>query len=208
MATKSPTRFHNSWGSFATPADLPNVLGAAVQDAALEIGDTAYSISDTTLYKCDTATLGASVWTSIGAGSGAGSYLDWASAYSYTEALVPVEEVIGQGSFDGSLVGAPFTIYFRAIVNVIFTGGPGPCQVMLYDMGPKAGPPGAPILVATLVTVVVGGPQVLEQLLAVNPGGPGPNTISNTPRMYELTVIQLSALGDSVYIGSAGLDVR
>jgi hypothetical protein len=145
-------------------------------------------------------------WQIVGGGS-AGSYADWASGYQYTSAPVPVEEVIGQGFFDGSLVVGSVTAYFRAVVDVVFLGAPGPSQVNLYDMGPKAGPPAAPTLITTLSTVTAGGPQVLEQLLAIGVA-PGANQIVNAARMYELTVVQLSGVGDSIYVGSAGLEAR
>lgn len=63
MATKSPTQFHNHWGSVADPTELPNVAGAAIQDAAVEAGDTVYSVSNTTTYTCTTPTVGAAAWT-------------------------------------------------------------------------------------------------------------------------------------------------
>lgn len=146
------------------------------------------------------------VWNPVGA-TGAGSYPDWASGYSYVQAPVPVEEVIGQGVFDGSLVTGALVAYFRAIVDTVFAGAPGPSQVKLYDMGPKAGPPAVPVLITTLSTIVAGGPQALEQALAIGPV-PAPNTIANSARMYEITAIQTSAAGDSMYVGSAGMDVR
>lgn len=68
MSLKSATRFHSSWGQFATPADLPNSVAATVQDGALEDGDTAYSISDLTLYYCTDPTIGAAVWVPAGGG--------------------------------------------------------------------------------------------------------------------------------------------
>lgn len=144
-------------------------------------------------------------WNDVGA-QGAGSYLDWASAYQYTVAAVPVEEVIGQGCFDGSLVTGSLVAYFRAIVDVVFTSV-GPINVKLYDMGPKAGPPAAPTLISTLSTASAGGPQVLEQVLTVGVS-PGGNQIANSARMYELTAYQGTTPGDTLYVGSAGLDVR
>lgn len=144
-------------------------------------------------------------WNQVGA-TGAGSYIDMAADYSYTVAAVPVEEVIGQGVFDGSLVTGALVAYFRAIISVVLTSA-GPIDVKLYDMGPKAGPPAAPTLITTLSTLSAGGPQVLEQALSVG-ASPGANQIANSARMYELTVIQSTSPGDSNYIGSAGLDVR
>jgi len=65
MAKKSPTQFHNHWGDVASTSQLPNVSGATIQDAAVEIGDTCYVTGDG-LYVCDTATVGAGVWSSLG----------------------------------------------------------------------------------------------------------------------------------------------
>lgn len=144
-------------------------------------------------------------WVPVGS-AGSGSYLDWSTGYQYTQAVVPVEEVIGQGFFDGSLVTTG-AVYFRTILDTVYAGAPGPSVVSLYDMGPKAGPPVAPTLITALVTAVPGGPQVLEQVLAIGVA-PGANQIANSARMYEITALQLSAPGDSVYVGCAGLDVR
>lgn len=140
--------------------------------------------------------------------AGAGTYLDWASAYQYTQALAPVEEVVGQGYFDGSLMSGALVAYFRAVVETVFSAGVGPSQVKLYDMGPQAGPPAAPTLITTLTTMIPGGPTVLEQALSVGPAGPGANLLADSARMYEITVIQTSTVGDTMFVGSAGLDVR
>jgi hypothetical protein len=68
MATKSPTQHHNFWGSFTLPANLPNSLGAPVQDAALQPGDTAYEDSTARSWTCTDATLNAAVWAPSSAG--------------------------------------------------------------------------------------------------------------------------------------------
>jgi hypothetical protein len=147
------------------------------------------------------------IWNSVGGGGGgAGSYLDWATGYPYTLAAVPVEEVIGQGYFDGSLVVGAVAAYFRAVVDVVFAGA-GTCNVLLYDMG-AVGVPAPPELITTLTTAVNGGPQVLEQLLAVDPTGPGANKLADSARMYEITVTMTGGAGDTTLVGSSGLDVR
>lgn len=145
------------------------------------------------------------IWIPVG-GASAGSYIDMATGYSYVQAPVPVEETMGQGVFNGAKVIGSLVPTFRAILETVYVGAPGPSTVRLYDMGPKAGPPGAPVLIATLQTVVPGGPQVLEQALAVG-AVPGVNTIMNTERMYEVTVEQASSAGDTIYVGSVGLTI-
>lgn len=61
MALRSPTEFHNYWGSFALYANLPNVAGSPTQNGNLEAGDTAY-VPGSGIYYCITPTLGAAVW--------------------------------------------------------------------------------------------------------------------------------------------------
>lgn len=62
MATKSPTEFHNYWGSVADPTELPNVSGATIQDSSVEVGDVCFSVSDAATYTCTTATPGSGAW--------------------------------------------------------------------------------------------------------------------------------------------------
>jgi hypothetical protein len=78
--------------------------------------------------------------------------------------------------------------------------------VRLYDLGPVAGPPAVPTLIATLTTAA-SGLRYDEQSLTVG-GSPSLGQIMNTPRMYEVTVQQNSQAGDSVYVGSAGISDR
>ena len=69
MATRSPTPTHGYWGNtFALPADLPNVAGATIQSPTLEVGDTAYIPSASSLFVCIDATLGAAVWSAMTSG--------------------------------------------------------------------------------------------------------------------------------------------
>jgi hypothetical protein len=69
MATRSQTPFHNYWGNgFAAYADLPNVAGATIQSPTLEVGDTAFVSSASTLYVCIDATPGAAVWSAMTSG--------------------------------------------------------------------------------------------------------------------------------------------
>lgn len=62
MATRSGSSHHSYWSAVADPTELPNVSGATIQDSAVEVGDTCFSISDSILYVCTTATVGAAVW--------------------------------------------------------------------------------------------------------------------------------------------------
>jgi len=128
---------------------------------------------------------------------------DWASGYLYTQLAVPVEETMGNGRLDGSQIQA--TAYFRATWDPQF-GAVGNAYIRLYDLGPAAGPPAAPVLIATLTTAS-SGLRYDQQALAVG-GAPGANQIANTPRMYEVTVDQGSQVGDTVDVGSAGISDR
>ena len=201
MATKSPTQFHNHWGSFASQAIFPGKMSP--QDG-LEVGDQAYSVADAGTFTC-TNTSYPSAWAGAG-GGGAGSYLELGVNYLYEQAGVPLEETVGQGIFDGSLVGS-LNVSFRAIFTPVFTGGSPNAEVRLYDMGPVSGPPSVPRLVSTLSTAA-GGLQVAGVGLTVVLGAPGTNDILNTYRMYEVTLYQTSVVTDTVYLGSVGLDVR
>lgn len=133
---------------------------------------------------------------------------EWATAYSYTLAATPIEEVLGQGVMDGDLVGS-LTSYFRAVVTPVFAAA-GSLKVRLWDLGPKAGPPASPRLVCEISTTTTSGPQALEEALIVVSGGvaSNDNKILDTPRMYELTALMSGTLADTAYIGSAGLEVR
>ena len=84
---------------------------------------------------------------------------------------------------------------------------PGPTYLRIYDVGPAAGPPVAPVLVAELSTITSGGPQYLEQTLVVG-AGPALNQIQNTARLYSVRAYQLSTNGDTVLVGAGGLADR
>jgi hypothetical protein len=203
MATKSPRQHHNYWGTFAVVASLPNVSGAPTQDGALEVGDLAY-VTGLGTYQCDSATLGSAVWSSVAAGSVSNvTEYDWATGYIYDQQVVPIEETMGFGRLNGAQIQG--TAYFRATWDPQF-GAAGNAYVRLYDVGPAAGPPAAPVLIATLTTAS-SGLRYSEQALAVG-GAPGANQIANSARMYEVTVDQSSQAGDTVVVGSAGVSDR
>lgn len=65
MALRSPSTAHNYWGTYADPTALPGVASA---EANLEVGDTAYSISDSKSYVCTSAAFPAT-WTTAGTGT-------------------------------------------------------------------------------------------------------------------------------------------
>lgn len=138
-----------------------------------------------------------------GGGIGAGTYI-YLGPHSYTQAIIPVEEVFGQFVFDGSLVGTA-TPSFVGVMTPVFTAV-GWARLRLYDMGPVGAPGGVPRLVAVLERTVSGLMNV-SQTLTVVAAAPGTNQIWNTERVYELVVIQDSTPGDIVYVGSAGLKI-
>lgn len=56
---------HSYWGVFAGIAQLPNVLGAPIQSAKVQVGDTAYDSVTGKLQMCLTATIGAATWSDV-----------------------------------------------------------------------------------------------------------------------------------------------
>ena len=130
---------------------------------------------------------------------------DLASPYLYTQAPVPVEEVVGQGVFDGSRPSAG-TVFAFGMLTPTFAQQ-GAAFLRLYDTGPAAGPPTPLTLVATLATGSGGGPQYLEQALSIA-GAPGLNTIQNSARMYELRAFMSGTVADTLFVGGGGIDAR
>ena len=63
MALKSPTAFHEYWGQVADATELPNISGATIQDAALQVGDIVWVADEDAMYQCTTATVGSAVWS-------------------------------------------------------------------------------------------------------------------------------------------------
>jgi hypothetical protein len=145
-------------------------------------------------------------WNPVGASAG-GAALDLVTMFSYTEAPSPVPETIGDGFFDGAMVGGGMDAYFRSTVDPDLTL-PGDLYVMLYDMGPKAGPlDPIPRLVSTL-TISANGLQVAEVPLTVVSALPTTDEVLDVPRLYEITVSSAATAGDSALIMSTGFDVR
>lgn len=198
-----------------TNAILTSAKGATIPSddnaisIAVRIGDDIYFRTGMSLGDGDTSEGIAPVPAS--GGGGIGSFADMGMGYSYTEAGVPIEEVVGQKVIDGFLVGGA-AAYFTTMMTptLAFTGGGEVAEIRLYDLGPKAGPPAVARLVATLSTLTTGGPQVLEEALIVVPGGVAPddNKILDSARMYEVRVTSAATVGDTIFVGSVGIEVR
>jgi hypothetical protein len=138
-----------------------------------------------------------------GASLNSGTYID-AGPYSYTQGATPLDEVIEQFTFNGSLA-AGMTVNFRCSMNPQFSTS-GTAQVKLYDLGPVAGPFGTPRLVSTLQETTSGLVNLNNNLVVVS-GSPGTDQILDSDRAYEIVVKQTSAENDTVYVGFARLEV-
>lgn len=142
-----------------------------------------------------------SAWNLVGGTGGFES--DFIDSYKYTQAVLPIEETLGSAMVDGSRASSGAT--FWVMMDPTFASS-GTVDVKLYDVGPKAGPAGAPVLICTL-QASAGGLAYHEQALTAG-GSPGANQIQNTERMYEATVIQNGSTGDNVFVGCGGIAVR
>lgn len=182
---------HNHFGTYANAAALPNDTA----EPNLKAGDLAYATSEANTYTCTDATAG----TWVSGGGGAGSYIDVGGDYPYTEAASPVEEVIGEATFDGSLV-ASATLRVTLTTSLTL----GNASVKLYDLGP-VGAPTAPRLVSTLTTAVSGGPQMLSQALSANSPA-GTDEFEPANHFYRITVTSAAQVNDTVYVGNARLE--
>lgn len=136
--------------------------------------------------------------------SSAGTYVLVGHEYLYTEQAVVVEDTLGEFSFDGSKVGS-LSLEFSSILNPTLAGV-GTVTITLYDNGPATGPPAVPRTVATVVASS-SGLQVVSQALTVS-ATPGANEISNTNRMYEVTITSSATTGDTAVVGSAGISAK
>lgn len=154
--------------------------------------------SDDGLYVYD-----GSDWARVG-GTWEG-YMDGATNYSYTLASTPIEEVAGQFSFDGSKVANGMKAVFRAIMTPTFSAS-GTAYCRLYDMGP-VGTPTAPRLVSALTRTSSGLAYVSQDLTVVS-ATPSTNEIMDTPYMYEIVLFMSGTTADTIYLGSAGLNVE
>ena len=125
------------------------------------------------------------------------------TAYSYLQTDPSIEETLNYGYFNGTTARNP--VFWGILTPSISV--PGTTYLRIYDVGPAAGPPVAPVLVAELSTITSGGPQYLEQTLVVG-AGPALNQIQNTARLYSVRAYQLSTNGDTVLVGAGGLADR
>jgi len=99
------------WGAVADTSELPNVAGAAIQDAALAAGDTAYVTADAALYLCITETVGAAAWVLLSTWPRVSeATLDLAQVANTYDALEADGDVLVEGiSLYVSEAGADFT---------------------------------------------------------------------------------------------------
>lgn len=197
--TRAPTRNQNVQVQVANQVpqtDIDYIL-------AIRVGSSIYWRNGTSMDDGDSI----AGLTIRNVGAGAKDWqVDFADVYLYTQAPVAVEETIGQAMFDGSRVGAS-ALRFFGMVTPTFSAA-GTARLRLYDQGPAAGPPGVAQLVSSLSTTTGGGPQHLEQLLAVA-GSIAPNQIMNVPRMYEIRVVTSGATpGDTIFVGGGGMEVH
>ena len=204
MATKSPSQFHNSWGSVVDATELPNVAGAVIQDAALEAGDVCFSTLQESLYQCVDPTLGAAVSRHFEP-----NYIEFRITYLYTEMALPTIDTLGIRIFDASRFSTPSGaqgVVFRARLMAVFAAA-ATADVNLYDRG-VPGAPAAPILVAQLSTGVSGAIEDLAVTIPVvaplgaPPPPPGLGEIVSGPRIYEAAVTEggVPTPGDTIQI--------
>lgn len=194
---------HKHWGRVANYAALPNVSSDQTPD--VHLGDEAFVLDEVLPYFCTKIDFPAE-WAPIGGASVWEAYADAASDYSYVQADTVVDEVIGQLVFDGGQVADGLKAVFRSVITPDFTV-PGTATVSLWDLGPSGGPPEVPRLVATLVTST-DGVQYISQDLTVVSSSPSGNEILDSARLYELTIAQTSVPEDTVYVGSAGINIQ
>lgn len=187
----------NTTVATATVNKLGSISPDNVLAIAVRIGDTLYFRSGLVLEDGATATGIAPG----GGGGGGGGVFTAALAYSYTEAASPVQEVMGQITYDGSLSA---TANFLSVINPTLTTGT--CSIRLYDLGPAAAPSGSR-LVATL-TASASGLQRLQQMLTAVASSPVTNEILQADHIYEVRVTSAAQVGDSVYVGSAKIEVQ
>ena len=136
--------------------------------------------------------------------------------YNYVQLAVPIEDVVGQFTFDASTIATGKLAYLRCMMTPVFAAA-GSAYVRIYDVGPAAGPPAAPVEITQnagphALVQTVGAPggvmQFLETASLTVGAGPAVGQIQNSNRMYEVTVYQLSVPADTVHVGTAGLVVR
>lgn len=189
-----------------TNATIPVAVASQVPSNDQEMM-LAVRIGNVLYWRNGTMMVDGAVIIDVGSSQGVGvkGEYDWVSGYSYTQLSPPIEETMGYGVLDGSIVGLS-DVVFRATWNPVF-GVLGSANIKLYDIG-EADPPvyATPVLISTL-TRTINGVWHSENALTVG-SSPGAGQIASEPRMYELTVYQSSQLNDVVFVGSAGISLR
>lgn len=193
MAGKSPTAFHRNWPNVSDPTELPNVSGATIQDAGVEVGDQSFSVSDDTTYQCTTATIGSAVWTAMGGGSAASVHF---------QVNGPLAAISPPTNFEDGLKELGVTGDISSIIlSQEIDGSGGSTTVELY----KIDPAGAETLitVASSLTLAAGGGANARVLsTSFNPATTG---ILATDRLgIKVTAIQAGVAADvsvSVILG-------
>lgn len=200
VLTRQPLQ--NLSAALVKASQLPSTDNAV--SFGVRIGDVLYLRTGMSLGDGDTAAGVAPVPGGGGGGGGYGSYADIGGTYSYVEAATPVEEVVGQTAFDGSLAAGAVALNLTVLVTP--TLSLGNCSAKLYDLG-AVGSPAAPRPVSTLSTSTSGGPQVLQQALTVVAAAPSTNEILEANHVYEVTVTSAGLVGDTVFVGGARIEV-
>lgn len=136
--------------------------------------------------------------------------------YSYIQAAVPDEDVVGQFDFDGSSLPTGSQVTMKILIKPVFNAV-GWVRVRVYDLGPLAGvlPPvevtaNSPSTFA-LETDSSGQQFITTGVFSIEASGagvPGPGKLVNTARMYEVTLEQDSIAGDTVYLGMFALQEK
>jgi len=171
VAKRNGSNSISYWGTYATPADLPNLATAAYQTPQLEAGDFAYATSDTSLWVCTNATLGAAVWSQIPASPGP-------SASRYYDLVVgnaTEGDTLGNCDYLDTGNGE------QLIAALVAAGAASPPKSVflrrgLYDRG-AAGSSGAPVVVPTGVLLVGDGVSAVTIKSAANPAANATKTI-------------------------------
>lgn len=129
--------------------------------------------------------------------------------FDYVQEGPPVEEVVGQWMLDGNMVAG--AVKFRCMMRPTFTV-PGWARVRVWDLGAVGTP--APAVEVTddatpayrMQSTATGLVYLETSALAIG-ASPGIGQIVNNRRMYEATLEQSSAVGDTVEFGFAGVFV-
>lgn len=191
--------------AIATINKLGSISPDNVMVIAVRIGTTLYFRTGLVLEDGATA-------TGIAPGGGGGveglvSSIETAR-YDYVQGAVPVEEVVGQFMFDGSKIPSGASVRLRCQMNPTFSVA-GFVDVRFYDLG-APGAAAAPVAITGAspyqLRLTISGLNYLEtDPLTTHASTPAVGRIVEAKRMYEVTVIQSSAVADDVDLGFAGI---